>query len=146
MLTLSDKIKVIDSVNEGMKNSQVAAKFGCGRTQIANILLNKKAIVEAYTNGAKADTKYLQPRNCQYPTIDEKVWQFYCEGRAKNMPINSALLKSEALEITKRHGYKEFSASNGWMDSFATRHQLKFASLHGESAGVDPQVSSQWRE
>ena len=47
VLTLADKIKVIDVVNEGLNNSQVAAKFGCGRSQIANILLNKKAIIDA---------------------------------------------------------------------------------------------------
>ena len=62
------------------------------------------------------------------------------------MPINSALLKSEAFEVAKTLGLNDFAASNGWMDSFASRHQLKFANLHGESAGVDPQVCTQWRE
>ena len=41
---------------------------------MANILLNKTVILEAYTNDTKANTKYLQPHNCMNPEIDAKVW------------------------------------------------------------------------
>ena len=97
-------------------------KFGCGHTQVANILLNKTVTLEAYTNGVKAETKYLQPHNCLYPEIDAKVWDFYCDARSKNMPINSGLLKAEALAIAQTLNLKYFSALNGWLDSSSSRH------------------------
>ena len=62
------------------------------------------------------------------------------------MPVNSALLKSEALDVTSNHGLNDFSASNGWLDSLSSRHQLKFTNLHGESAGVSDDVCNQWKE
>ena len=40
VLTLAEKVKVIEAVNTGLSNVKVATKFGCGRTQVANILLN----------------------------------------------------------------------------------------------------------
>ena len=61
------------------------------------------------------------------------------------MPINSGLLKAEALAVAKEKNLMEFSASNGWLDLFSSRHQLHFATLHGESAGVDTDVCNQWR-
>ena len=78
--------------------------------------------------------------------IEDGVWQFFCEARSQNMPVNGGLLKSEALEIAKNKGYNEFSASNGWLEAFIARHQIKFSNLHGESAGVDPKLCDQWKE
>ena len=102
-------------------------------------------ILEAYTNGTKSNTKYLQPRHCMYPEIDAKVSDFYCDAHSKNMPVNSGLLKAEALAIAKEKNLSDFTASNGWLESFSSRHQLRFATLHGESAGVDLSVCNQWK-
>ena len=146
MLALAEKVKVIEAMNTGLINIKIASKFGCGHTQVANILLNKTAILEAYTNGANADTKYLQAQNCMYPDTDAKVSEFYCEARSKNMPVNGGLLKAKALAIAKDLNYKSFSASNGWPDSFSTRDQLRYGALHGESAGVDSKVCDQWKD
>ena len=145
VLTLAEKIQVIDAVNSGLSNVKVASKFQCGRTQIAYILLNKTAILEAYTNGTKSSTKYLQPCNCQYHEINVKVLEFYFNARSKNMPVNGGLLKAEALAVVTNLNLKEFSASNGWLDSFSARHQLRYGTLHGQSAGVDSDVCDQWR-
>ena len=132
--------------NDGLSNVKVALKFGCGHTQVGNILLNKTAILEAYTNGTKANTKYLQPRHCIYPQIDAKVWEFYCKARSKNMPINGSLLKAEALAVANQLKINDFAASNSWLDRFVTKHQLKLSNLHGESAQVDTSVCDQWKE
>ena len=118
MLTLAEKIEVIKAVENCLSNVKVALKFGCGHTQVDNIMLNKTAILEAYTNG----TKYLLSRNCVYPQIDTKVWEFYCEARSKNMPVNGSLWKAEALSITKSLNTTDFTASNGWLNKFSTKH------------------------
>ena len=55
-------------------------------------------------------------------------------------------LKAEALAIAKDLNFPDFSASNGWLDSFSSRHQLRYSTLHGESAGVDTSVCDQWRQ
>ena len=62
------------------------------------------------------------------------------------MPINGGLLKAEALSVVQNLNISDFAASNGWLDRFSSRHQLRFSALHGESAGVDPSVYKQWIE
>ena len=108
VLTLAKKVQVIEYVDSGANNVKTAMKFGCGRTQIGNILLNRKAILETYGNGRNCESKYLQQRPQQYPGIDEAVWKFFCEGRTKNMPINGELLKSEALEVMAKLKLQRF--------------------------------------
>ena len=146
VLTLAEKIKVIEAVDNGLSNVKVASMFGSGHTQVGNIILNKSAILEECTNGTKTNTKYLQPHHCVYSQIDAKVWEFYCETRSKNMPVNGGLLKAEALAMANQLKINNFIASNGWMDTFSARHQLKFSTLHGESAEVDTAVCDQWKE
>ena len=78
-----------------------------------------------------------------YPEIDKKVWDFYCDAHSKNMLVNGGLLKAEALAIAKYMNLSDFAASNGWLDSFSSSHELKFLTLNGESAGVDQNVYKQ---
>ena len=113
VLTLAEKIKVIEAVDSGISNMKVALKFGCGHTLVGNIMLNKMAIFDAYTNGTKDNTKYLQPRHCVYPQIDVKVWEFYCEARSKNMPVNEGLLKAKALSVAQSLNISDFVVSSG---------------------------------
>ena len=60
--------------------------------------------------------------------------------------MNGPLLQSEAQESSIRNNYPGFTASNRWLQSFCTRHQIKMANLHGESAEVSQQVVQQWHE
>ena len=144
VLTLAKKVQVIDAVNSVLVMWNLHKSLGVAAPRLLTFY-NKMAILEAYTNGTKSNTKYLQPRHCMYPEIDAKVWDFYCDARSKNMPINSGLLKAETLAIAKEKNLTDFTASNGWLESFSSRHQLRFATLHGESASVDLNVCNQWR-
>ena len=56
------------------------------------------------------------------------------------------MLLAEANEITVKHNYDWFTASNGWLQCFSTHHQIKFANLHGESAHVSDEAVQQWKE
>ena len=37
-------------------------------------------------------------------------------------------------------------ASNGWLESFKARHNIRFAALSGEAADVDPTVVDDWEK
>ena len=99
-----------------------------------------------YTEGSNAQTKYLFHRQLQYPEIDNKVWKFFCKARSKNIPLNGPMFLAEANEIALKHNYNKFSASNGWLQRFSIRHQIKFANLHGKSAEVSDEAVDQWKE
>ena len=146
MLTLANKIKVIEAVDNGMLRRAVATKYEWGRTQINTIILNHNSITEACINWTKASVKYPIPRNMQYPEVDRGVWEFFCLARSKNIPVNGTLIQSEATESAMRHGYPGFATSSGWLESFCAHHQIKMAQLHGESAEVCHDTVEQWLE
>ena len=54
------------------------------------------------------------------------------------------MLQSKANEIAMKHNYNNFTASNGWLKSFCVRHQIKFSSLHDESADILSEAVQQW--
>ena len=148
VLTLGDKVKVIQEAEKNPTVTKVALaeKFGVGRTQIANIIKEKDTIMKAYGEGAKSTSKYLQPRHELYPKLNEKIWDFYCEARSKQIPVSGVMLKHEATIVAEQLGLENFMASNGWLRSFASRYQLNMSKLHGESAAVDPVVCDQWKD
>lgn len=146
VLTLGEKIKVIQDIDGGLSQRAAATKYGCGRTQIHNILAEKETIQSAFREGTNSKVKYLQPRNLKYGPLDQRVYDFFCEARAKNIPVTGAYLQRHAHIVSLELGYDSFSASNGWLESFISRHQLKLASLHGESAEVSEEACQQWME
>ena len=76
VLTLAEKIRVIDAVENGMSNRAVAEKFQCGHTQVNSIILQQDSIKQAYQNGVNASTKYLAPRNMLYCQSQEHPCQW----------------------------------------------------------------------
>lgn len=146
VLTLAQKVRVISDVEAGLSQRAVAVKYGCGRTQVHNILADKSNIQLRYREGTNAEVKYLVPRNLKYGELDKKVFDFFCEARNKKIPVTGALLQRQAHIIGLELGCDSFSASNGWLESFASRHQLKMANLHGESAEISEEACTQWQE
>lgn len=80
----------------------------------------------------------------KYNELDKDVYDFFVSCRAKNIPVSGTTLQQHALIASVRLGNDDFTASNGWLESFLNRHQLKLAQLHGESADVDPEVCEEW--
>lgn len=144
VLTLAEKVQVINEVKAGLSNRRAAAKFEVGRTQVNNIMLEEKTIMKAYMEGTNAKVKYLVPRTLKYGDIDEAVYNFFIECRSKNIPVTGAALQRHAHIVALRLDHDDFTASNGWLDSFTNRHQLKLANLHGEGAEVSEEACKQW--
>ena len=146
VLTLAQKVQVLDLVHGGMSHRAVADKFNVGRTQINNIVLQKQCIMKDYESGKNATGKYLSDSKLQYPEIDSEVWDFFMSAHSKNIPVNGPMLLSEANESAFRHNYTNFQASNGWLQKFCARHMIKMSALHGESADVSDDVVDIWKK
>lgn len=136
VLTLEDRIKVIERCEAGGSSRQVGDEFGCGRSQIQTIMKQKDEILQKWHEGMNADVKYLVPRNLVYADVDEHVFGFFNRARSKNMPITGPMLKEEALSFASQNGHDNFQASEGWLSAFLKRHKIKFVALCGEAAEV----------
>jgi hypothetical protein len=59
--------------------------------------------------------------------------------------ITGTMLQGKASEIAQRLHIENFQASNGWLESFTTRHDINFRFLSGESGAVDMPAVEDWK-
>lgn len=125
ILSISEKVELIKLMEEKPKNKRaVAAKFGIPLNTVATIYASRERILAKckgdYTN---MNLKRLRPST--YPDIEESLLDWYIENHA-NRHISCLTLRAKALQVAKYLGYDNFTASNGWIERFKTRHNLKF--------------------
>ena len=78
--------------------------------------------------------------------INELFWEWFVAARKIKIPISGSLIQEHALLIAKEQGLHDFKASNGWLASFRKHRNIQFKILSGESAGVNPETVSTWKQ
>ena len=86
----------------------------------------------------------MKIRKTEASVIDQLVWKFFCVCRAKNVTVSGPLLKGRALEYANGLKINDFHASEGWLDKFKQRHNIKLKVKKGECANVDSAVVDDW--
>ncbi len=98
-----------------------------------------------WTSGLEGSRKHLKVRKCLYPDINDNVYEWFVVARSKNICVSGPLIKEKALILSLELGYDNFSASNGWLDRFRQRHNIKYSVLSGESAAVSEGDVDDWK-
>ena len=121
-LNLKEKVEIILTCEkEKLSVRQAAEKFSISKTQIATILTEKREIIQNYEKNGNNETKRKFPRT-ELSVIDDTLFRWVCQMRAKNMPLSGPMLQAKALEVAKNLNVTTFTASNGWLQKFRTRH------------------------
>lgn len=140
ILTFEEKTKIIEEFKKcDLSKAAFAVKKGTARTTLNDILASEEAVEESHNKKRKR-----HHASC-FEDIEQALLIWLKFARSQNVPVSSLILKEKALEIAAEMGHTEFSASNGWMDRFKSRHNLCFKKMNGESASVDPETSEKWR-
>ena len=135
-LSLKRKVEVIEYLRKhhGSSSRTVAKDFDCGKTQIQSIIKNQGVILDEYErNGSENRERH---RVTEFTEVNEALYKWYCFVGERNIPVSGPLLKEEALQIAKAiDPNTSFKASNGWLESFKKRHNIKQMT-----------VSREWKE
>jgi hypothetical protein len=146
VLTLDDRVGVIKLLDSGKSARQIAQQFGCGRTQILKINTDRDGIMKEWESGGRSDLKYVKRRKTMYEDLNTLVWEWFCTARSKNLPVSGCLIQEKAIMLSITMNHDEFTASNGWLESWQKRYGVKLASLAGESAEVPEDVVRDWAQ
>ena len=78
-----------------------------------------------------------RPRISQHPQLDEALlfWVLQCESR--RVAVTGSLIKAKAKKFSEQMGITEREFSNGWLQRFQQRNQLRCTKSHGESGSAD---------
>ena len=89
--TLNSGLIERNKAGESMK--KIADSLGVGKTQIQSIIQNTQTILDSWGNGDNSERKIIKKRKCTYAVINENVWKWFCETRARNIPITGKLFR-----------------------------------------------------
>ena len=135
--------------NRTLKARELAELYGCGKTQVYSILKNKAAIIESYEcNGANDSRRSLkQCRKSPYAQINDLLYEWFLVAVRKNIYPDGPTLCEKAQKIAKRLDVDDFKASNGWLQKWKARHNVKMMTVNsGESGEVSTNTADSWKE
>ncbi|GFX70631.1 tigger transposable element-derived protein 4 [Trichonephila clavipes] len=138
-LTISEKKKVIESVEEGERKVDVAKAFEIPLSSLSTILKNKEKIFSASSSRVR---KRVSRGN--FPCLEQCLVSWMRQCRGQNIPMGGSLFKEKAKTFAKELGI-EFSASEGWLTNFKKRNGIVFKKMCGESSSVNINVCSKWQ-
>lgn len=146
ILTLEERINVIERNEKGETARKIAVSLSVGKTQIQNVIKDKESIRNEWQKGAQAQRKYATARRTVYGDLNERVWEWFCVARSKNIPVSGKLIQEKAIIVSAELNYDDFAASNGWLESFKNRYNITASVLSGESADVNLQTVDDWKK
>ena len=62
------------------------------------------------------------------------------------VPISGPMIQEEALQIALKLNVTGFTALNGWLEKWKTRHNVKEFSVAGEDGEVNAETLESWAE
>lgn len=143
VLSLDERISVINESKKGKSQRELAKLFNCGKTQIQNTLANQDRYAKEWEENCNKKTKKKtwQP----FEEVNKAVLEWFNRARSKGIPISGPMLQEKARKFASDFGIENFSASNGWLDRFRVRHNIVFRAVCGESADVNQGVVADWK-
>lgn len=143
ILTLKEKLEVLKETKVKSQRD-VASKFGISLGTVNRIVQKKREFESLGEDNFSPNAKRIKKSNVE--DVNDAVWQWFVTARNKNVPVSGPLIQEKARKIAEECGVTNFKASNGWLDRFRTRNNIKFKVLSGESAGVDPETVTTWKQ
>ena len=128
-LSFAERIQVIMARKSGKSMRQLALQFGCGKTQILNILGQRDAYLRELEEKAAESNPHISSRKRRSRRTGNEetnrlVWEWYGIQKELGIRVTGPMLQREARSIARGQGISNFAASNGWLDSFRRLHNI----------------------
>ena len=127
-LDFAARIEVVSGRNSGKSLRQLATEFGCGKTQILNILVRRETYLREWEEKAAGNPNFRSRKRLSRRTengeTNRLVWEWYCAQKESGLRVTGPALQKEARSIAERLEISNFAASNGWLESFRRLHNI----------------------
>ena len=144
VLTLEERIKVIERSEKGETSKAIALSLDVGKNQVQNIIRDKQSILDRWKSGEGGERKIVKRHKTLFSDINDKVWDWFIDCRRRRIPVTGPLIQECARDIALRSGNTDFTASNGWLQKWLNRNNVKSAVLSGEKGDVNEDVVQDW--
>jgi hypothetical protein len=97
---------------------------------------HRSTILKAWEEKCSNERK-RKLRRTDNENVNAVTPQFFLKCRGMNIPVTGPTLRAKDRETAHRLHVENFQATNGWLESFRTLHNINFRFLSGESAALD---------
>ena len=133
-LSIEDKLKIIERLEEGASYGKIAKEFAIGRSTVGYIKKKKDHVrLFVSTFDTKAALKRNNLRVAKDVPHDAAVYQWYVGETVKGIYVTGSALAERATLIywQMHHADPDFNpdafrATNGWLWCFKERHGISF--------------------
>ena len=151
-ISISEKMKILKKIDEGMKMNDIANEMNLGRSTILTIKRNKEKIQKCARNVDNTSVSTIfRPRNPLIRITEIYLHKWIIDERKKGVPLSGRIIQQKALSLyedvkkskkSEESSSKPFTASNGWFERYKKRFGLKSVHLSGESASANSSAAS----
>ncbi|KAH8038456.1 hypothetical protein HPB51_001571 [Rhipicephalus microplus] len=94
-ISLKDKLDIIEQVEKGKKQVDVAVAYGLSKQTVSTIINAKEAVLAKKVSG-DMQPKRFRLREASYPDVEEALLMWLRDARSRNIPVNGLLLRKRA--------------------------------------------------
>ncbi|XP_067120113.1 jerky protein homolog-like [Centruroides vittatus] len=141
VLSVSDKLKIIDQLKSGASRLSLAGEYGVGKTTITDIKKNSDAI-KKFASVFDSEDGSLHRKTmkmAENTDLDTAVYTWFMQVRSQGQPISGPLICEKALQMNKKlGGNADFQVSTtSWLLCFKSRHGIRELDIQGEKLSAD---------
>lgn len=135
VLTLAEKMSLIQKHEKGANISSLALCYGIGVQTVRDIIKNRLKL-ETFvlsSDTLKASDTRKSMKESTFKKLDEQMIKWFLQKRSEGIPISGPMCVAQAQSFHKMLGISEpFNASSGWLYRFKRRHGIRELEIHGE--------------
>lgn len=123
VLTIREKLRVLNDIDAKMRYVQIAGKYGISAGQVSGLKRNRENIRALSESGINLECKKI--RQLEYSEVDKSVKRFLEWMQDQRIPFTCNLIRTKASMVASEHGLNSFRASNGWLQCFLRRSNVR---------------------
>jgi len=138
-------MKVLKLIDEKVPYSEICKQFNIAKGTVSKIK-SKRESIERHVVEENGNKKCKRSSfSVEGKELDRRIYEWFCKARGRNSPLTGKLIQEKALIAAQNLGMNDFKASNGWLESFQTHHQISSRIICGESAFMNTEVVENWK-
>ena len=143
-IALKDKLSIVNDLETGKKTqASICRERNLSKSTVATIWANRSKLKNSVEDGTSSSSR-KRMLGAKHDDLDSALHRWFVQARERKTPVSGHVLKEKAEKFAATFAIEGFQCSNGWIDRFKQRHDLKFKTIVGEKGEVNSEITSHW--
>ena len=131
---------ILASKKPGFKIEEAVKQYGLGLSTLYKIVKE-----DGNFNCKREDVKCLKKMPDSQAELEKRLLRWIISNEKSCVMLDGHFIKARAVAIAEELSV-DLKFSNGWLQGFKARHDLKYRKAHGEKKSADYKAAEEWRD